>query len=228
MTPHHHCTPVLLCGEMWWRCQPRPSHVQSVEEVGVHRRSLTAIPAKVPRCIQSRVAGPEEWRPTAEVLRANRKPRGWTETYQQDISNICKFSECPMSASRRQLSSPVPIFSPSERNAKTSHRNEDFIYQTWGFFINTKKMNQNQNEGLSDKEDVALGLWFFQPFFQPFCPCRLPDFEAQDDLDDRKERWSQRAPATVPSAAGATAGRARWMSGSKGANLSWVVATATL
>lgn len=36
---------------------------------------------------------------------------------------------------------------------------------------------------------------------------RLPDFEAQDDLDDRKERWSQRAPANVPSAAGATAGR---------------------
>jgi len=41
---------------------------------------------------------------------------------------------------------------------------------------------------------------------------RLPDFEAQDDLDDRKERWSQRAPvANVPSVAagatGATAGR---------------------
>ena len=151
MTPHH-CTPVLF---VWCRCrQPRPSHVQSVEEAGVHRRSLTAIPAKVPQCFQSRVAGPEEWRPTAEVLRALKPETTW--------------------------------------------------------------LNFTQNEDLSDKhEDLVnlVNLVGFSTGFQPFCPCRLPDFEAQDDLEDRKERWSQRAPASVPSvAAGATAGWERWRS----------------
>lgn len=219
MTPHHHCTPVLLCGDMWWRCQPRPSHVQSVEEVGVHRRSLTAIPAKVPQCIQSRVAGPEEWRPTAEVLRANRKPRGWTETYQQDISNICKFSEYLMSASRRQLSSPVPILSPSERNAKTSHRNEDFIYQTWGFLINT------QNEGLSHKEDVA-GFMVFSCFFVVPAGCQISRRRTTSMIARSAGRNEHRRLCPLrlaPRQAGHVGSK-----GSKGANLSWVVATATL
>ena len=70
------------------RCQPRPSHVQSVEEVGVHRRSLTA--AKVPLiAFQSRMAGSEEWCPTAEVRRNNRNPavgeRKNMEKYQPDL-----------------------------------------------------------------------------------------------------------------------------------------------
>ena len=142
MTPHHHCTPVLLCGDDVNQGLHTSKVLKKLGSIaGLSLQSLRRSPS----------ASSREW----QVLKTGVPLlRCWGQTgnhvgERKHISNICKFSECPMWASCRQLSSPVPILSPSEINAKPSHRNEDFIYQTRGFLINT------QNEGLSAKEDVA-------------------------------------------------------------------------